>query len=42
MPAGNESLPKKLLCFVIGPIGDVNSLERKHADLLLHAVIKHA
>lgn len=40
MPAGNESPPKKLLCFVIGPIGDDNSLERKHADLLLHGVIK--
>jgi hypothetical protein len=40
MPARNDSPPKKLLCFVIGPIGDDNSLERKHADLLLHAVIK--
>src|SRR5438874_5386705 len=40
MPAHNESPPKKLLCFVIGPIGDDNSLERKHADLLLNAVIK--
>jgi hypothetical protein len=29
------------LCFVIGPIGKVGSMERKHADLLLHAVIKH-
>jgi hypothetical protein len=29
------------LCFVIGPIGKDGSAERKHADLLLHAVIKH-
>jgi hypothetical protein len=32
--------PKASLCFVIGPIGKDGSLERKHADLLLHAVIK--
>jgi hypothetical protein len=31
----------KPLCFVIGPIGADGSPERKHADLLLHAVIKH-
>src|SRR6266540_6700582 len=31
----------KPLCFVIGPIGKDSSSERKHADLLLHAVIKH-
>lgn len=28
------------LCFVIGPIGKDASSERKHSDLLLHAVIK--
>jgi hypothetical protein len=28
------------LCFVVGPIGSAGSPERKHADLLLHAVIK--
>jgi len=31
---------KKPLCFVIGPIGKDGSGERKHADLLLHAIIK--
>lgn len=29
------------LCFLIGPIGREFSPERKHADLLLHAVVKH-
>jgi hypothetical protein len=29
------------LCFVIGPIGKDGTDLRKHADLLLHAVIKH-
>src|ERR1700733_536693 len=28
------------LCFVVGPIGDDGSNERKHADLLLHTVVK--
>ncbi len=28
-------------CFVVGPIGKDGSTERKHADLLLNAVIKH-
>jgi hypothetical protein len=28
------------LCFVIGPIGDVGSPTRKHADMLLNAIIK--
>lgn len=28
------------LCFVIGPIGKDGTSERKHADLLLHSVIK--
>jgi hypothetical protein len=32
---------KKPLCFVIGPIGEDGSPERKHSDLLLHAVVKH-
>lgn len=27
-------------CFVVGPIGNPGSNERKHADLMLHAVIK--
>ena len=30
----------KQLCFVIGPIGRPGTPERKHADLLLNAVIK--
>ncbi len=29
------------LCFVVGPIGKDGTPERKHADLLLNAVIKH-
>jgi hypothetical protein len=33
--------PTKPLCFVVGPIGKDGSAERKHADLLLNAVIKH-
>jgi hypothetical protein len=33
--------PQKPLCFVIGPIGKDGSIERKHADLLLHTVIKN-
>jgi len=32
--------PKPPLCFVVGPIGKDGSPERKHADLLLNAVIK--
>jgi hypothetical protein len=32
---------KSALCFVVGPIGKDGSSERKHADLLLNAVIKH-
>jgi nucleoside 2-deoxyribosyltransferase len=28
------------LCFVIGPIGNDGTSERKHADLLLNAVVK--
>ena len=34
------TVPKQPLCFVIGPIGRDGTPERKHADLLLHAVIK--
>ena len=34
------SSEKPPLCFVIGPIGKDFSPERKHSDLLLHAVIK--
>jgi hypothetical protein len=33
--------PQRPLCFVIGPIGKDRTDVRKHADLLLHAVIKH-
>jgi hypothetical protein len=29
------------LCFIIGPIGKDGTLERKHSDLLLNAVLKH-
>src|ERR1051325_2567043 len=29
------------LCFVVGPIGKDGSLERKHSDLLLNAIVKH-
>ncbi len=32
---------KRPLCFVIGPIGEDNSKERRHADYLLHGIIKH-
>jgi hypothetical protein len=39
-PSTAEAL-KAPLCFVIGPIGRDFSPERKHADLLLYAVIKH-
>jgi hypothetical protein len=38
--ADTAEAPHSLLCFVIGPIGKDGSPERKHADLLLHAVIK--
>jgi hypothetical protein len=38
--ATTTEAPKSPLCFVIGPIGKDGSPERKHADLLLHAVIK--
>lgn len=38
MAKGKER--EKPLCFVIGPIGKDGGLERKHADLLLNAVIK--
>ena len=38
--ANATETPKTPLCFVIGPIGRDGSSERKHADLLLHAVIK--
>jgi hypothetical protein len=39
--ASTAEAAKPPLCFVIGPIGKDLSQERKHADLLLHAVIKH-
>jgi hypothetical protein len=44
MVATNKSAAgdsKKPLCFVVGPIGKDGSIERKHSDLLLHALIKH-
>ncbi len=31
--------PAKPLCFVVGPIGRDGSPERKHADMMLHAVV---
>lgn len=34
-------IPRKPLCFLIGPIGKDSSSERKHADLLLHTLVKH-
>jgi hypothetical protein len=40
MPA-REQTPQAPLCFVIGPIGKADRPERKHADFLLHSVIKH-
>jgi len=39
--ANGKGKPTKPLCFVVGPIGKDGSVERKHADLLLNAVIKH-
>ena len=38
--SSTTEVPKAPLCFVVGPIGKDGSPERKHADLLLHAVIK--
>lgn len=40
MPASKKA-SKVPLCFVIGPIGKDGGPERRHADLLLHSVIKH-
>jgi hypothetical protein len=40
MDSGGEG-SRVPLCFVIGPIGKEGGPERKHADLLLNAVIKH-
>jgi hypothetical protein len=39
--ASTAETPKTPLCFVIGPIGKDGEVERKHADMLLHAVIRH-
>jgi hypothetical protein len=36
-----EDDSKKPLCFVVGPIGKDGSIERKHSDMMLHALIKH-
>ena len=33
--------PEKPTRFVVGPIGKDRSDERKHADFLLHGIIKH-
>jgi hypothetical protein len=33
---------KRRRCFVIGPIGKEGSIERKHADMLLYAVVREA
>ena len=41
MPNSIPSDPKPL-CFVIGPIGESGSKTRKHADMLLHNIIKIA
>jgi hypothetical protein len=35
-----KNIVRRPLCFVIGPIGKDGSVERKHSNLLLHAVIK--
>jgi hypothetical protein len=35
-----DATPEPPLCFVIGPIGDTGSATRKHADMLLNAIIK--
>ena len=40
MPAAPKT-SQAPLCFVVGPIGKDGGPERKHADLLLHSVIKH-
>lgn len=37
----DATLPRKPLCFVIGPIGDAGTDVRKHADFLLHGIIRH-
>jgi hypothetical protein len=39
--ASTAKASKVPLCFVIGPIGPDGSPERKHADLLLHLIIKY-
>jgi|SRR5579871_3246401 len=36
--SGDDKVP---LCFVVGPIGKDGSVERKHSDLLLNAIIKY-
>jgi hypothetical protein len=39
--AADTEPTKKPLCFVIGPIGQEGTAERRHADLLLHTLVKH-
>jgi hypothetical protein len=41
MSSGITKTDKVPLCFVIGPIGNDRSPERRHSDLFLHAVIKY-
>ncbi len=41
MPSFTPKASGKPLCFVIGPIGEIGTDERRHADLLLNAVIRH-
>jgi hypothetical protein len=36
-----EKIEKRKLCFVVGPIGEELTSQRKHSDLLLHALIKY-
>ncbi len=33
--------PQNPLCFVIGPIGEQGSDERKHADMMLNSIIRY-
>ncbi|MCA1452196.1 hypothetical protein I6F35_03065 [Bradyrhizobium sp. BRP22] len=41
MTTDEKTTKKEALCFVVGPIGKEGTPERKHADLLLNAIIKH-
>jgi hypothetical protein len=37
-----EAVSAKPLCFVVGPIGEIGSATRKHADLLLNLIVRPA